>query len=408
MPIPRIGLLLAIALALPGLAAHADEPQPRKHRWMILPSVAFDTDDGFGLGGRFEIQRIDPRITPYRAAFMIQGYATFRGYHHHRFRIDVPGLGPRKQTRVMLYVAFRAWLNDGYWGIGNGTARERAFVGGLEPDDPRTKRYRYQLYQPYLQLNVRKDMAPPFGVFASLVAQYSRVNTYQQSLLGEHRPEGMRGGFAVQFSAGVLADTRAPEVTPERGVYAELSLRASPHFTGSTGPYLGPFAVVRAYVPVATPRVTLATRLMAEWLFGEIPFWEMVRWGGSHPVEGVGGWLTVRGMSFGRWRAPGKAVGNAELRIDVIRHRLFKEPFRWQIVPFADVAAVWGAGEQATATAPAVPLHPTVGIGIHPIWAEAFVGRIDFGFGPDAVMEPDGTITQEPGWGMYLAFDHMY
>ncbi len=405
--LPHCLVLLWLLAAGAALAKDAD-PQPHEYRWMVLPSIAFDTDDGFGLGGRFEIQRVDGETDPYRAAFMVQAYATFRGYHHHRFRVDLPGLGPRGQTRLTTFVAFRAWINDGYWGIGNGTTRERAFAHDLDADDPRKKRYRYTLYQPYLQVNVRKDLAPPFGVFASLVAQYSRVQTYDLSLLAEHRPEGMQGGFSVQLNAGVLLDTREPEITPDRGAYAEIGVRASPHFTGSTGPYAGPFTVIRAYAPLHPPRLMLAMRLMAEWLFGDVPFWEMVRWGGSQPIDGVGGWMTVRGMSFGRWRAPGKSVANLELRIDVVHHKLFKEPFRWQLVPFVDCAAVWGAGDLATADAPAFPLHPTVGVGIHPIWAEAFVGRIDFGFGPDAVQEDDGSITQEPGWGMYVAFDHLF
>jgi len=401
---------LGIAVLLIAIPAWGSEPEvePKKFKWMVFPSIAFDTDDGFGLGARFEIQRVDPDVDPYIASFMFQGYVTFRGYHHHRVKVDLPTLGPERQTRFTAFVAFRAWLNDGYWGIGNGTAREREFAGSYDKDDARRTRYRYQLYQPYVQLNLRKDMAHPFGVFSTLVLQYSHVNTYEGSLLEEHQPGGVQGGFALQLSGGFLIDTRAPEITPDRGVFAEFALRVQPRFPGSTGPFFGPFASVRAYLPLAPPRLVLAWRVMGEWLFGDVPLWEMVRWGGSEPITGVGGWLTVRGMAFGRWRAPGKVVGNLELRIDVIRHKLFKQPFRWQLVPFGDFAVVWGAEDLATDGAPAFPIHPTAGIGIHPIWADAFVGRIDFGVGPDAIREPDGSITQAFNWGIYVAFDHIF
>jgi hypothetical protein len=45
-------------------------------------------------------------------------------------------MGPEGRTRFTLYTAWRQWLNDGYYGIGNGTTREAAFVGAFAADDP--------------------------------------------------------------------------------------------------------------------------------------------------------------------------------------------------------------------------------------------------------------------------------
>ena len=155
-------------------------------------------------------------------------------------------------------------------------------------------------------------------------------------------------------------------------------------------------------------RFVLAYRVMAEWLFGDVPFYELTRWGGSVPILGFGGWETLRGIPFGRYRAPGRAIANVEWRIEVLRHAFFRSELRWQVVPFVDLGAVWGAGEAATADAPEVPLHPAVGLGIHPVLAGSFMGRMDVAFAPERVRDDDGTVREEFGWGFYLSFDQMF
>ena len=378
----RILLAAAAALVIAGSAASAEEPgdadetavetdattaPAKKHRWFVFPIAAFDTDDGFGFGGRFELQRIDPDYDPYKASFLVHAYVSLRGYHHHRLRWDFPGLGPRRNLRFSARLAYRQWMNDGYWGIGNGTAVEAATLEELPPDDPLRKRYRYDLLQPYVYAMLRGDAPRALNAFASVTLQYTRVATYEDSLLGEHRPEGMQGGFSLQFSGGLVVDTRTPELTPERGVLAEAALRISPRFPGGTGPYYGPFVSLRHFIALKPDRAVLAYRIMGEWLFGDVPFYEMTRWGGAVPVLGFGGWETLRGVPFGRYRAPGRAILNVEWRIDVLRHQLFKGLLRWQVVPFVDVGAVWGAGDDATAPAPDVPFHPSVGHGHPPV-----------------------------------------
>jgi hypothetical protein len=422
------------------------EPAKRKPiRVMVLPNAAFDTDDGFGFGLRAELQKLAPGYEPYQAGFVLHAYMSLRGFHHHRFYVDLPGLGPRHRTRVWIRLAFRQWMNDGYWGVGNGTFRERAFVGSFDKEDPARTRYRYWLMQPYGWFGVRHDLGDsPFALYGSLTLQWTRVSTYAGSVLEEQRPRGMDGGFTAQLLGGFLVDTRSPEIAPDRGFLAEVSARFAPDFPGSAGAYGGPFVSIRGYVglggcgapwpgyvtraaqrrkeklagkgkdfplpedPFPGCRAVLAMRAMGEWLVGDVPFFEMTRWGGAMPILGFGGYETLRGAPFGRWRAPGRAIGNVELRIDVVRHRLFREPLRWQLVPFADVGVVWGAGEHATAPAPDFPLHPAVGLGVHLVWAEAFVARVDLAVGPDPIREADGSLTQAPNVGFYLMFDQTY
>ncbi len=378
--------------ALPG------PPLPReKLRWLVVPNLSYDSDDKLGFGARAEVVQPKEGLDPYKSSFVVHAFLTTNGYHHHRVRFDLVGLGPKERQRVTGHFAFRAWLNDGYWGVGNGTEREVAYEDAA-PDDPDRKRYRYSLIQPFGQVAVRHAVVGPLSAFGSLNVRYSLVDAIPSSLLAEQAPVGMDGGLGVQVIGGVLWDTREPEVTPDRGWVLELSAR------GVTGAYTfgGPFVSVRGWARLA-PGVVLGQRVMGEWLFGDVPFYEMVHWGGSLPIAGFGGADTLRGMAFGRWRAPGKALANTELRLDVLRHKFLKQEARWQLVPFVDIGTVWGAGDDATAPPPVLPIHPTAGGGFRVIWAETLVGRVDAGVSQDLTDEGDAL-----EWGLYLMFDHMF
>lgn len=370
----------------------------RPLRAMVLPSMSFDADDGLGFGGRLEVVRREDGVAPYRAAFVVHGYASLRGFHHHRVRFDLVDLGPRQDLRLTGHFAYRAWMNDGYWGVGNGTVRESAYEGDGDADAPERKRYRYTLVQPFGQLGLRKRVGGPLTVYATLNGRMSVLDTYAGSLLEEDAPNGMDGGFTAQLGAGALWDTRDVEVTPTRGWLLEAGGRG----VGGAYAFGGPMASVRAWVPVGG-RAVLGWRGMAEWLFGDVPFYEMVHWGGALPIAGVGGADTARGIPFGRWRAPGKALYNAELRWDVLAHRAAGEELRWQLVPFVDAVTVWGAGDAADAPPPEVPVHPAGGAGVHLVWAGTMVGRVDVGFGLD---ETDTGPTWN--WGSYVVFDQMF
>lgn len=386
----------------PAPDAPAEAPAPaagepgRKLVWLVLPNFSYDSDDKLGFGVRGELDVVESNVDPYRSAWVVHLFATTNGYHHHRFKFDLVGLGPKERVRVTGHFAFRAWLNDGYWGIGNGTVRELRYED-LPADDPARERYRYALLQPFGQLALRHQVAGPLLVYGSVNVRYTFIEAEPGSLVDDERPLGYDGGLGVQGIAGALWDTREPEVTPDRGWLLEASGRVV------TGTYTfgGPFASVRTWVKLGE-RVVLGQRVMAEWLFGEVPFYEMVHWGGMVPIAGMGGADSLRGVAFGRWRAPAKAVSNTELRLDVLRHRALQQELRWQLVPFVDLGTVWGA-EDPAASVPDIPLHPALGGGVRAIWGETIVGRVDGAVGPDWTDQGDRL-----DWGLYIVFDHMF
>jgi len=405
--------LLCAAPALAGTPTPTSAPTARQakkkspYRWYVVPNVAFDTDDGLGFGARGELCLDAPGHKPYKTAFVAHAFASLRGYHHHRLRFDRTGLPPHRRLRLTVHLAWRQWLNDGYWGLGNGTLRERTFVGDFDDDDPARKRYRYSLFQPFAHATLRASLRGPWVLFSSLNVKYSVVETYDGSLLAEQRPFGIDGGLGLILSAGLLLDTRQPEIDPQRGILAELSGRAALPFPGSAGTFGGVLASLRGFHAL-TDRLVLAGRMMVELLLGEVPFFEMVHWGGAIPVAGFGGFETLRGTSFGRWRAPGKAILNTELRLRVIRHTLFGKQMDWQLAAIGDAGIVFGAGDETTGPQGGIPVHPAGGLGLRAIYARAFVGRIDVGLGVDPVREVDGSVNHEVSFGIYIVFDHAF
>ncbi len=379
----------------PPIDSPAEASSEARLQWIVLPVATYDADDGFGAGARAEI--VKPGGDPYRTAFVIHLIATVRGFHHHRIRFDQVGLGGNDDLRLTGHFAFRAWLNDGYWGLGNATRLDPAFVGTFDWDDPRRTRYRYRLVQPFANLTLRAGLGGPYEAFVSVQPRWSFVSTYEGSLLDEQRPYGMEGGPAVQIAAGAIVDSRAPEVSPHTGWAVEASGRLVVGAYTFGGPQLN----VRAYAGLG-PDVVVASRLMAEHLFGEVPFYEMNQWGGSLPVVGFGGADSLRGVPFGRWRGPGKAVWNTELRLDVWHTTLAKAPTTLQLAPFVDAGVVWGVPGDAAVDG-VLPVHPGAGLGVRGLWGEATVGRFDVAVAPDHTTAGDRATL-----GLYLSFDHVF
>ncbi len=411
--------LLAWALCTPPAQAQDPEPTPptpaeaspagpgdKPLQWYVMPNVAFDTDDGLGFGGRFELNWGGDKHDPYRAAVVLQAYWTVRGYHHHRLRFDLVDLGPARRFRLTAHFAYRAWMNDGYWGIGPGAAIEPEYNQAFDADDPRRKRYRYSLIQPFSHMVLRARLQAPWLAYAALGVKWSEVRTYELSLLAEDQPYGMEGGWTTTITAGVLRDTRKPEVSPREGTLIEGSLRVAPPQPGGAGAFAGFFGAFRWYQGVGA-RGVVAVRLMADVLVGQVPFYEMVQWGGLEPVAGYGGSGTLRGLPFGRFRGPGKALLNVEARIDAFEHRFLKAPMLWQVVPFGDVGTVFLTGDDNPRPSN-YPLHPAAGLGLRPIWDEVFVGRVDLAVGANPVSTGGSTARLQPYVGFYLMFEHLY
>ena len=384
------------------------QTKDKRLTWFAIPVASYDSNDGLGFGGRLELAWLEEEVTPYRASAILQAFVTLNGYHEHRLTVDLVDLGPKSRLRLTGRAQYQQWLNDGYWGLGNSTTWETEYrTATFALDDPRRKRYFYTLIQPSIYLTARLDLADnsPWSFYTTFNPKFSIVRTYADSLLEEDQPYGMEGGFTTQVGVGLLYDTRAPsEIDPKQGWLVELGGRFAPGWSGEAGTFGGPLLSVRGFGTAG--RFTAAFRVMGEYLIGEVPFYEMVHWGGFTPTPGFGGYLAVRGIRFGRYHGPGKVIFNSELRTHLFTTTFLKRSLDGQIAPTFDGGFVFGAGESYVPGT--LPVHPTLGIAGRLIWDETFVGRLDVAWSLDHMKALDGTITPTYDYGLYLAFGYPF
>ena len=395
--------LVAFAVGLlPGLC-WAQASDAHETLGYVLPSFGFDTDDGLGGGLRVEWVQRPEGVSPYQSAWMVQGWATQSGYQDHEFRWERRLLGAQKRMRVLAYGGYRKWLRDGYWGIGNSTVRDASSEDVASEDW-----YTYGLAQAYGRFVFYQDLGRNgWALYGGLLAQFSVIETYKESLLAEERPYGVEGGALLQPLFGLRVDRRTPEVAPRDGFLLELGGRFSPRLLGESSGFGGPFLSYRKFLAWGE-RAVWATRWRGEWLFGDVPFYEMVHWGGYVPVAGFGGAETLRGISSGRWRGPGKAIASLELRLDVYERTVRSYPLRFEVAPFGDLGFVFGDDLVKSVAVPTDPVHVGAGLGVRVIVDGTFVGGMDFGVGRDPMFDPAGNVLEEYTPGLYLYADHPF
>jgi outer membrane protein assembly factor BamA len=139
----------------------------------------------------------------------------------------------------------------------------------------------------------------------------------------------------------VAWDTRDDEVAPVRGVYLTEEVALTP---GTFGDAWYRFArstsAAHFYVPLIPRqrRLVFASRLVADFLVGNAPFYELTRYDDAFAIGGSKG---VRGVPAQRYHGKIKLIANAELRTELLELRVFGTKRRLGLVAFADTGRLW-------------------------------------------------------------------
>ena len=152
-------------------------------------------------------------------------------------------------------------------------------------------------------------------------------------------------GGVIEFKAGLSWDTRDFEPSPSKGIYADVSLNASPDFFRTGYKYAKLSAHFRHYFTPGPDWLTLAYHVAYQGLVaGKAPFYVQQNIYSlilRQPFnEGLGGPNTIRGVLTSRLIGNGYAWGNFEARI-----RLFSLNWLgvdWYVAtnPFYDIGAI--------------------------------------------------------------------
>ena len=100
-------------------------------------------------------------------------------------------------------------------------------------------------------------------------------------------------------------------------------------------------AVLEHFAPLGGPLV-FASRFVASFQFGRVPFYDLAQGGTFEPQYLLGGETGVRGVPIGRYAGPIKMIVNTEIRATPFpRFTLWGQRLRVGTTMFFDAGRVW-------------------------------------------------------------------
>lgn len=206
------------------------------------------------------------------------------------------------------------------------------------------------------------------------------------------RDDEMAGGASLELKAGFVWDSRDIELSPTRGMYAELYLLGNADLSHGGRYHYGQLvAHWRNYLSLFTPRIIFASHLgLQHPIYGEIPYYNLNELATItyqyEECSGLGSRYSVRGYRYNRIAAAGYAWGNLELRITALSFNLINRHFDIVFNPFLDLCAItktYRLEEQKALPAlyqeRTLPVMASAGLGAKLQMNTNFILSVDFG-----------------------------
>lgn len=368
-------------------AEDADEETGHRVEGLAVPLISYSTDFGVGYGGTGGMYIYHPDFIPFRYALSAQAYWTTRSIQNHYVRLDAPQLVGN--VRIEVRGEYRRELLSPFFGMGN--AASQGYRGPLADPSVNYSRtfpggWARARYRPF-------GVTHPFEPWVSASFNHFSVTLLPGSALERERPRGIEGGRDGQLAIGVSWDTRDDENATTRGGAEEVALRMAGAWTQSDYSWGGVTLAERRFWQLGGPRLVLAQRVVVDWLFGDVPFFELANVGGLRGAEGIGGMSSVRGVPRNRYVGELKVFSNTELRWNPFDVVVLGNLITAGGLVFFDVGRTWSKqGDNG----PWHLWHPGAGVGIR-LTRRAAVARVDAGFDLQ---------TWRPG--LYVTLSHMF
>jgi hypothetical protein len=401
----RAGVLIAISLATVGARADEGEPAParpleaRRFEVAGFPILGGNSDIGAQFGGAATFTRFYDGAFPYlwNVDLLLSASAKddsggFRLVQQsHVLRLDAPDLLSGR-LRVDARASFQRTINEGYYGLGNAST--------AQPGPGQTsvgRRYQYLQDETRLRTIARVHTRSIVDVALGAIVRFEDPGTYFPSKLAEDLAPAAPGGAPTAYggrsallagiAAGAIVDTRDSEFVTRRGIFYQVGLGATVGSNESLA-YGNASAVLSHYAALPGPFI-FASRFVASFQFGRVPFYDLAQGGTFEPQYLFGSESGVRGVPDGRYAGLVKVVANTEIRATPFpRFDLFGQHLRIGTTTFFDAGRVWS---QYAIISPAdgttLGLKYGVGGGLFLQWGEAAIFRIEAAYSPDAVSE---------------------
>lgn len=422
-------LLLVTALVAAPAAAqlkapHEDDPDVHRFVPVLIPGGTVNTDEGIGGSLILGLYHYHGARKPFRDDLSVFLFATHKLVQRYELRwegIDVFDLPLRTYTRAGYY----STVTQNYCGVGNGVrcdasrAERAAVAAGLERDtaafDDFIRRYYWLRF-----IRVHADTTGRWRLremphktellvgwrFAWYIpGQIGDLGPYPDSLYALGFPGG-EPGLSSAPVLGIVIDDRDNEPAPNRGYFAEASVRAASPWWGSAWSYAGFNTSVAGFVTLLDhPRLVGGARVLVDLIAGDAPTEELAITGGARVLPAFGGSWLGRGIREHRFIGKIKVIQQLELRTGFWHWTVpwIHFDLGFGAATFLDagwIGADWdnfGGGVPGLADDRAErgdPLRLVFGTGggLRILINESFVVRIDVAYSPD----------EQQGLGLYM------
>jgi outer membrane protein assembly factor BamA len=180
---------------------------------------------------------------------------------------------------------------------------------------------------------------------------------------------GIEGATIHAQRVALIHDSRDSRTTPTEGLYASVFAEASTELLGSDADYIRAGVEGIFLKPFLDRRVIFVSRGLFEGISGEssTPFEVLPRLGGVD---------SLRGFGENRFFGDARLLFDVEVRLKVLRMRVFGVNAEFEIAPFVDVGKVFDSWSQFLDT----PFEITPGVGFRGLAPPSVVGHIEFAY----------------------------
>jgi outer membrane protein assembly factor BamA len=338
----------------------------------LIPELAFQTDNGFGLGAAghytWNGPRSDPLFayTPYRHRLFAQVYATTGGYQQDFIGYEGVALGDTPY-RLRAALVYERNTNANYFGNGSATLADLAYQGrsyatydaAVKAAWPGYFHYGYERPQGQALLE-RSFFGGRVRALYGVNVQHVTITRYDgasafwpPSKLGTDCAAGLAtgcdGGWNNTLRAGVAYDTRDYDPDPNSGVFVDTNGHWSARGFGSSVDYVRLTTAVRGFLsPIPDlADVVIAGRLLYSVQSARVPFFAMNTLAMAGSIDditdstGLGGERTMRGYRQDRFIGLVAAGASAEVRWTFAKFSVLRQHISLQVAPFVDSGRVF-------------------------------------------------------------------
>jgi outer membrane protein assembly factor BamA len=359
----------------------------------LVPVVGGSTDLGLGGGYFAGLARHRKGVDPFLWNIDSSALITFKYNSSGGFTVPYQDIYARLTIPRLFGAPLRmevrpsyTWESINYYGLGDASST-------LAPENSPRDYFSYQRGHPQFDLDLRGKISDHLAGRVGFRYIQNTIKVAADSKLAEDQRAGsaevkrligpLRSHAVAQFKYGLQWDTRDNETTSHSGSFDALDLKLSPGGTYEFPYRYGEATLsLRGFIPLAKPALTLAVRAVGDWMFGNVPFYELARFDDTFAIGGTNG---VRGVPAQRYYGKLKAFGNVELRAELFTFHTLGKAVLLALVPFFDAGRLWAdSNAQPALDGRGVGLKYGTGAGVRLQSGSAFVIRADLAWSPDA------------------------